>query len=365
MINKILITTILNVGLLVFFQKAAAVEFTELDADCLSNIASFLPVKDQLSLSQVNRFARRVIFDSHPDFFISHGRVTPEKWTTEKETSFSQGFAKHGKCNSDKWGLAEWQAFFIQHPNLITLDANRCTLGEHIGQVNLPQSLRCLVLYGTCINNGGLEKLATCPNLTHLHLGGCYGITDFTPLARMVQLKWLNIAQTTAKTLYFLHNLTQLEYLAIWGTAIDNDDLTNIVFLTALTFLSIESCRDITDLAPLTTLENLIRLNIAHCNRITDLGPLSNMNKLEVINIAFTNVDGQRNRQLLLNLPSLTDVFTTNTGYVSCNSTISVNGTGYSGKIMHYVHRDEHICTEQLMNTGKTKVPPLIKILTW
>jgi hypothetical protein len=73
----------------------------------------------------------------------------------------------------------------------------------------------CLNLSGTRITD--LASLAELP-LTHLCLQGCYGITDFSPLAKM-RLLWLNLCRTRMTDVSVLASLPLL-HLDLRGTRI-------------------------------------------------------------------------------------------------------------------------------------------------
>jgi internalin A len=103
-----------------------------------------------------------------------------------------------------------------------------------------------------------------------LGLWGCGGITDFTPLAEMRHLTFLDLEATGI------------------------GDLEPIAELTRLRTLWLRRCENITDLTPLSALPNLRQLYIAGIAPGTDLAPLADNDQLTVYLERNQDVSNQR-----------------------------------------------------------------------
>jgi Leucine-rich repeat (LRR) protein len=95
-----------------------------------------------------------------------------------------------------------------------------------------------------------LAPLSALP-LQHLGLWGCTGITDFTPLAGMSDLRFLDLEDTAIGSLAPISRVSKLETL--W----------------------LRNCGNVTDLAPLAALKKLRRVWIAGIAPGVDLAPLA------------------------------------------------------------------------------------------
>jgi len=118
-----------------------------------------------------------------------------------------------------------------------------------------------------------IRPLAALP-LKYLALWGCRGITDFSPLAGLTGLDFLDLEDTNIQDLSPLTALGELETL--W----------------------LRRCENVDDLAPLASLGNLRWLYIAGVAPGTDLAPLAANRRLKV----YVGTDQElRNRKLLGN----------------------------------------------------------------
>ena len=108
--------------------------------------------------------------------------------------------------------------------------------------------------------------------LKSLSLWSCRKVTDFSPLARMRGLTFLDLEDTNI------------------------GDLTPIAELPELETLWLRHCENVTDLAPLSALGNLRKLFIAHVAPGVDLAPLADSRRLTVY---MSRTQGVRNRQML------------------------------------------------------------------
>jgi hypothetical protein len=97
-------------------------------------------------------------------------------------------------------------------------------------------------------------------HLSSLGLWGCRGITDFTPIAAMPELAFLDLENTSIRDLMPIASLSKLNILWLWH------------------------CTDVDDLAPLRSLRNLQSLFIKDVTPGIDLAPLAGNSRLtEVI----------------------------------------------------------------------------------
>jgi hypothetical protein len=177
---------------------------------------------------------------------------------------------------------------------LTSLALNECRGLTNVDDVPIARSLKSLSLVSSAVS-AGIEGLAErAPGLTTLHLNhsegvndirrlaplglttlglwGCRGITDFTPLAGMRALDFLDVEDT---------------HIA---------DLTPVGELSRLETLWLRGCENITDLTPLAGLPELRRLYIADIAPGVDLAPLAAHRKVTVYVSARQDV---RNGEML------------------------------------------------------------------
>lgn len=134
----------------------------------------------------------------------------------------------------------------------------------------LAPKLRFLhINYSSWVDN--LEPLTALP-LEHLGLWGCRGITDFTSLAELPGLTFLDLEDTNI------------------------GDLTPISGLSKLETLWLRCCDNVTDLAPLAPLRKLRSLYIRDISAAIDLAPLAANHQ---ITIYISRGQEVRNRKLL------------------------------------------------------------------
>ena len=122
-------------------------------------------------------------------------------------------------------------------------------------------------------------------HLSEFRIGHNPLLSDLTPIAKLMELNYLDAGRCNISDITPLANLKNLTYLQLNHNYIT--DLTPLANLTRLTVLRVEVNR-ITDLTPLANLTQLTRLQAEH-NQITDITPLTNLTQL-------TNLYLQRNR---------------------------------------------------------------------
>ena len=159
--------------------------------------------------------------------------------------------------------------------------------------------------------NRGIKSLAGLEharNLEELNLGDEYieeqggvnsnKVSNFSPIARLTNLRRLNLSHCSVSDVSFLAKLTQLQKLRLYNNPIS--DISPIAGLTQLTFLDLSSTSvsdvsalsgltqltglnifitSISDVSPLATLTQLTHLHLG-INAITDISPLANLTQL-------------------------------------------------------------------------------------
>ncbi|MCY3721022.1 MAG: leucine-rich repeat domain-containing protein [Candidatus Poribacteria bacterium] len=178
--------------------------------------------------------------------------------------------------------LSQAQPVSIPDPNLAA------AIRQEIGNAITTQTL--LNLTRLEIPNRGitdLTGLGHARNLSELNLSGEYieaeqqtvnsnTISDFSPIAGLTRLTWLDLSHCDISDVSFLSGLTQLEQLYLW----DNDisDVSHLATLKKLTWLMLEG-NTISDVSPLAELTKLDGLGLAD-NTISDISPLAELKKL-------------------------------------------------------------------------------------
>jgi len=156
-------------------------------------------------------------------------------------------------------------------------------------------------------NNDDLRSLADLPQLSELILDHCY-VDDYSALAKLTQLNHFKINSShRCKDFQFLANLTQLKQLNLYGISLVNKDIDLISNLSQLTYLSIGSCPDITDISPLTKLENLTELYFYYNENIQDFAPIGRMPNLRLLHFHSMKANFS-DITFLRSLPHLTDL---------------------------------------------------------
>ncbi|GAB2854195.1 NACHT domain-containing protein [Actinoallomurus bryophytorum] len=161
-----------------------------------------------------------------------------------------------------------------------TLGLNSCPALTGIGDLPPLDGLDRLTLTGSTLTSGLRELVERAPNLSGLHLTGsswvddlrplatlrldglglwgCRGIRDFSPLARLPELRFLDLEDTNI------------------------GDLSPIAEMANLETLWLRGCENVTDLAPLGGLRALKRLFIADLPPGIDLAPLEDNRRITV-----------------------------------------------------------------------------------
>jgi Leucine-rich repeat (LRR) protein len=212
----------------------------------------------------------------------------------------------------------EWQAIFKRQLNL----QDSVSLGE----IRNITTIETLDLSGNrYIQN--ILPLSQILNLKSLNLANT-SLSDLSPIRNLTELRTLNIANTKIKDLSPLRYATNLEELNISSTGIIdistiqrfqkllNLDLSNTLIedfspvssLMALKSLNVKDTK-ISDLTLLQPLIQLHKLNISNTN-ISDLNGIKDVKKITHLNIDSTLI---KNLEPLSNLDSLTELHASHT----------------------------------------------------
>ncbi|MCW2862664.1 MAG: putative signal transduction protein with Nacht domain [Actinoallomurus sp.] len=176
--------------------------------------------------------------------------------------------------------------------SLTSLAVNHCSALSEVRDLPHLDSLTTLWMINSHLRTGLDELAGRTPRITDLHLNhsqlvedlrqlgplrlgtlglwGCRGITDFTPLAEMRDLTFLDLENTNI------------------------GDLAPIAELTGLRTLWLRRCENVTDLTPLGALQDLRQLYIAGVAPGTDLAPLADSHQLTVYLERSQDVRNQR-----------------------------------------------------------------------
>ena len=135
---------------------------------------------------------------------------------------------------------------------------------------------------------------------------------DISSLANLTNLTYLAIALNDFTDISFLANLTNLDTLHLWGG--DLTDISPLANLTGLTILRLLD-NNLTDISPLANLTGLSNLDLSH-NNISDVSPLANLTNLTRLYLGDNNISDVSplsnlrylSGQLLLNANNISDV---------------------------------------------------------
>jgi hypothetical protein len=176
------------------------------------------------------------------------------------------------------------------------LGVNQCPALAELRDLPPLDGLTGLLLGESSLSSGLPDLVERAPNVETLHLNdsawvkeiqplvglplkvlslwGCRGVTDFSPLARLSGLEFLDIEDTNVA------------------------DLSPLAPLSELRTLWLRKCENVTDLAPLASLDKLQRLYLADVAPGIDLAPLADSHRLKIYVEADQDL---RNRKMLGN----------------------------------------------------------------
>lgn len=147
---------------------------------------------------------------------------------------------------------------------------------------------------GFCEKPTNLDFLQNKPNLEHLNLNGCRGLTNFTALENISTLKSINANKTQLKDLDVLAKNQSIENLNLRDT-----EISSVEPLGAFSGLKELDLSDtpLSDIAGLSGCKNLRQVKLINCkiNDIGALGQASKLRTLHLINTPVTSIEALKN----------------------------------------------------------------------
>ena len=209
----------------------------------------------------------------------------------------------------------------IPDPNLAAVIREQ--IGDNITTHTLLNLTRLYVRNSEIADLTGLEHAYY---LSELNLSGnANTVSDFSPLAGLTNLKYLDLSNNPYADISSLTGLIGLEDLNLRGSNLsDISPLANLPNLNRLTL----SSSDLSDISPLANLTGLAVLDLSS-NNLTDISPLANLTGLGSLDLSFNNISDV---SPLANLTNLTRL------YLSSNNISDVsplaNLTHLSGRLL-------------------------------
>ena len=121
-------------------------------------------------------------------------------------------------------------------------------------------------------------------SLRSLAIGGCDEITDYSPLARLPELRELAISGLDTTDISSLEGLTRLQTLALTpGDGLRTLDA--IGTMTGLKALKLHYCGSVRDFSPLANLNGLRELDLCQCNRLSSLRSFAGLSGLRSLRL--------------------------------------------------------------------------------
>ncbi|MYK93992.1 hypothetical protein F4009_08345, partial [Candidatus Poribacteria bacterium] len=153
------------------------------------------------------------------------------------------------------------------------------------------------------------NEIADLTGLEHAHYlrelnlsGNANTVSDFSPLAGLTNLKYLDLSHSPYADISSLIGLTGLEDLNLRGSNLsDISPLANLPNLNRLTL----SSNNLSDISPLASLTGLAVLDLSS-NDLTDISPLANLTGLGYLVLSYNNISDV---SPLVNLTNLTRLY--------------------------------------------------------
>ena len=190
----------------------------------------------------------------------------------------------------------------VSIPDFNLAAAIREQIGDNITTHTLLNLTRLYVRNSDIADLTGLEHAHY---LSELNLSGnANTVSDFSPLAGLTNLKYLDLSNSPNADISSLTGLIGLEDLNLRGSNLsDISPLANFPNLNRLTL----SSNNLSDISPLANLTGLAVLDLSS-NDLTDISPLANLTGLGSLDLAFNNVSDV---SPLANLTNLTRLYLT------------------------------------------------------
>ena len=187
----------------------------------------------------------------------------------------------------------------IEHAtNLVALDLSKQTMIKDLSSLAKLKNLKFLNLAST-----GISDVSVLKELTYLERLDLYNnqISDITPLAGLTNLTYLGLPVNQISDITSLAGLTNLKDIDLWSNQIS--DITPLAALTNLTRLWL-SGNQISDITPLAGITNLKILNIPG-NQISDITPLAALTNLTSLRLSHNQIRDVTPLENLVNLREL------------------------------------------------------------
>ena len=248
-------------------------------------------------------------FDKVPEF-VAEAVAHPERWDASADSDRED--APAASLHSDDepqipWARAGLQDHVMDWQDDWLESAMREVTGITEGDIMLSDVWELTRLRLPWNGDGegltNISALGELVNLVELRLDSHQQLSDFSPLANLVNLKYLYANQTQLRDLGPFAGLVKLETLQIrYNTWIE--DLSPLSGLADLETLELEGRHNVSDLTPLANLTNLRHLWISGGN-CSDLSPLSGLVDLESLTLTNNKIS---DLSPLSGLKSLTSV---------------------------------------------------------
>ncbi|KAH8607483.1 putative leucine rich repeat protein (LRRP) [Trypanosoma vivax] len=166
--------------------------------------------------------------------------------------------------------------------------SNCINLESEINVLAALNRLRELRLSRLDINDVTLRDLDVNKCLRTLDLSHCTGITDVSPLSKLIGLEVLDLSGCTGvrSGVDSLCSLRLLRELRLSRLDISDNMMRELVRNECLRTLDLSHCTGITDVSPLSVLSSLRTLGLSHCTGITDVSPLSELSSLRTLGLS-------------------------------------------------------------------------------
>jgi internalin A len=195
--------------------------------------------------------------------------------------------------------VSDWSPLLAQR-SLRFLTLHDCPTLDTLDKLPLLDNLRGLRLDHSSLAAGPRDLIDRVPQLEVLHLSLSPWMDDLAPLTSLNLRSLGLLACESIVDFTPLAEMTHLDYLDLEGSGIGS--LTPLGQLVNLETLRLGGCADVTDLTPLASLRRLRDLNIEGVSPGIDLAPLADIKNITVYirrgqDVRHRNLLGRRVRE--------------------------------------------------------------------
>ncbi len=268
-----------------------------------------------------------IISNLYFSFSMIYASVTYTFDDTEFYNTMANSYSNFIESKNDSTKTIQFEDVFlainalsIRNPTLTNI--SDISKFQHLEKVNLSEN----------VGITDFSPLATLPNLKHLELYNLNTI-DLNQLSNISSLEHLVLDNSNVTNVSDLATLSNLNWLDLRSNNLTSNDITSLSSLTNLKNLAI-SDNNITNISALSSLSSLVHLE-AISNQISDVNPLANLTNLEIAylynnNISdITSLNNLANLQILEltnnNISDISKVFAPS-GNLSSLTTLSLSG---------------------------------------